>query len=501
MSETILEVRNISKGFPGVKALDDFSAVFMKGETHALVGMNGSGKSTLLKIITGVYHQDVGEIILDGEIVQFHSVQDSRSVGISQVYQEMSLVPALTVSENIFLGHMPMKHGLVSYREAVRKAKSLLERLGMEIDPTVPVEELTVAEKQMVEIAKALSMDTKLLLLDEPTAVLTKIEIENLFQLIRQIKSQGITIIYISHRLEEVFEICDRVTVLRDGKLIGTEEMSSLTPQRLIEMMIGHTQQDLFPALEMGVSEQRVIDVDGLCNHKLKDISFYLRKKEILGIYGVVGSGQKELAEALFGIDANELKVKKYEVNGREVRINSPVQAVEMGLAYIPEERKLDGLMLSLDVRQNALVTFIERFAGFMGRMNGAEEKNKTKELIGRLRIKVTDDTKTVNTLSGGNQQKIVIAKWLGRSSDILLCFEPTRGIDMAAKAQVYEALEEMRRGGTSVVIISSELPEVMGMTERMYIMRKGKFIGEFKREQYDEEKIIACAAGLEARL
>lgn len=498
MEKTIFEVRHISKAFPGVKALDDVDVVFKKGETHALVGMNGSGKSTLMKIMTGVYHPDAGDLFLDGEPIRFHSVQESRRAGISLVYQELSLVPTLTVAENIFLGHMPMRHGMISYKEAIRTAKSALERLGLQIDPNRLVEELTVAEKQMVEIAKALSVDTKLLLLDEPTAVLTKTEIEKLFQLMEQIKSQGITIIYISHRLEEVFQVCDRVTVLRDGHRIGTKEIAALTPQSLITMMIGYTLQDLFPKRIKSSSDRRVMEVEGLYSRRLRDVSFYLKEREILGIYGVAGSGQKELAEALFGIDTRGVRFGRYRIGGEDVRISSPVQAVEKGLAYVPEERKLDGLMLSLDVRQNIVIPFVDRLAGTAGRMQEAKEASITKELADRLGIKAAGMSTVVSTLSGGNQQKIVMAKWIGRGSDILLCFEPTRGIDVAAKASVYQALEEMREKGAAVIIISSELPEVMGMSERMYIMRKGRSVGVYTQEQYDESKLIACAAGLE---
>lgn len=497
MPQEILEVKEVCKTFPGVKALDHLSVTFYKGETHALVGMNGSGKSTLLKIITGVYHQDSGDVILDGKKTAFHSVLESRAAGISLVYQELSLIPALTVAENIYLGHMPMKHGMISQKEARKAAGKLLERLGISIDPQETVENLTVAQKQMVEIAKALSVETKILLLDEPTAVLTKFEIENLFRLIEQIKAQGITIIYISHRLEEIFEISDRVTVLRDGKHIGTEQIEGLSHQELIRMMIGHTLNDLFPQLETSSCEKRKMDVEGLTNRRLKDITFHLKEKEILGIYGVVGSGQKELAEALFGLNVQELKIEKYQISGKDVKIRSAIQAVEQGIAYIPEERKLDGLMLSLTIRQNILIPFIERLTGVLGMVNRKKERDTSDQLMERLKVKAPDGETIVNNLSGGNQQKIVIAKWLGRGSDILICFEPTRGIDVAAKKQVYEALEEIRRAGASVIIITSELSEVMGMSERMYIMRKGRFVGEILKEQYDEERIIACASGL----
>lgn len=494
----VLEVKNITKEFPGVKALDDVSMSLKKGEVHALLGMNGSGKSTLLKIITGVYKADEGQVFVDGQEMHFDTVLASRHAGISMVFQELSLVPGLTVAENIFMGHMPLKNKLISYKEAKRLAKELLDSLNLDIDPTETVENLTVAEKQMVEIAKALSIDTKVLLLDEPSAVLTQTEIKSLFEIIRSIKASGITVVYISHRLEEVFEIADTVTVLKDGVHIATRPMEGLDSAELIRMMIGRSMDNMFPELQYKKTDEIVMKVDKLNNYRLKDISFKLRKGEMLGIYGVVGSGQREFAEALFGVDTKDMQIEGYEINGKPVKINTPVDAVNHGLAYIPEERKHDGLMLRLSVKENVSIPFIDRLSSPIKLVDGKKEKKTVKALIDKLSIKTPSQNVLVNNLSGGNQQKVVIAKWLGRESNIFICFEPTRGIDVEAKMQVYEALEELRRGGDSIIIVSSELTEVLGMSDRLYIMRKGRFLAEINRDEFDEERILANAAGVE---
>ena len=495
---SILRVEEISKAFPGVQALDKVSVDFIKGEVHALVGMNGSGKSTLMKILTGVLKQDSGDIIMNGEKQNINSVRDSRNLGISLVYQELSLVPCLTVAENIFLGHPVSKMGLVSISEAKKKAAKLLSDLGININVNAYVEDLPVAEKQMVEIAKALSINETVLLLDEPSAVLTQNELDNLFRLIRSLKKNGVTIIYISHRLEEVFEIADRVTVLRDGKLIGTRTISELEPKELIRMMIGRTLDELFPELESAPLGIKALEIRNMRSDKLSDIDIEVLKKEIIGIYGVVGSGQKELAEALFGVHAEGVHVDEYNIYGKQAKIKNPFDAIKNGLAYIPEERKEDGLMLGLNVRDNTLITFLETLKNWLGIMKKDSEKEKTSELIQRLEVKTPSQEVLVSNLSGGNQQKVVIAKWLGKGSKTLICFEPTRGIDVNAKAQVYKALEQIRREGASVIIISSELSEVLGMCDKLYVMRKGKIVGSFNRDEMDQELILSKASGLE---
>ena len=374
----------------------------------------------------------------------------------------------------------------------------MLDSLNLNIDPATPVAELSVAEKQMVEIAKALADDPKILLLDEPSAVLTSVEIERMFGIIRQIKERGVTVVYISHRLDEVFEIADRVTVLRDGKFIGDRVISELNPSELIQMMVGRKMDDLFPELQTTDSDKVVLEVKKLSNPKLDNISFMLREKEIIGIYGTVGSGQKELAEALFGVNTKELHIEEYTINGQQVQIKNPVCAIKNGLAYIPEERKQDGLALMHSIRNNIVAPYIGDLCNKVGMVNRKKEDAIVGDLMGKLSVKAPDAEVMVNKLSGGNQQKIVIAKWLGKGSKVFICFEPTRGIDVDAKLQVYEALEKMRREGASVIIISSELSEVIGMCERVYIMRKGAFIGELSKEEFDESRIIATAAGLE---
>lgn len=498
MDNWSLEVKNITKSFPGVLALDNVSMSLKKGEVHGLVGMNGSGKSTLLKIITGNQSCDSGQLYVDGEEVKFHTVNDSKKAGIAMVYQELSLVPMLSVAENIFLGKMPLRNGMISYSTARKMAGEILDSLDLKINPAQTVQELSVAEKQMVEIAKALSNDTKILLLDEPSAVLTSVEIQGLFRIIRQIKSQGVTVVYISHRLEEVFEIADRITVLRDGKFIGDRNISELDASELIQMMVGRKMDDLFPELQTAETENIVMEIQNLRSPWLHNINLKLKEKEIIGIYGTAGSGQKELAEAIFGIEIKECKADKYIINGKAVEIKSPSQAIRYGLAYIPEERKQDGLALSLSIRNNMTAAFLECISGRGGIVDRKKEHEIVEEMMKALSVKAPDSETAVNTLSGGNQQKVIIGRWIGKNSRIFICFEPTRGIDVDAKLQVYEALEKMRRNGASVIIISSELSEVMGMCERMYIMRKGTFMGEVPKKDFDENKIIARAAGLE---
>ncbi len=498
MSDVVLLAENISKAFPGVKALDKVDFELRKGEIHALCGMNGSGKSTLLKIITGNEFKDEGKIYIDGQETNFQVVMDSKKAGINMVYQELSLVPYLSVAENILLGNMPRKNGLINYKLATQKAVGILNRLGLDINTHKLVEELSVAEKQMVEIAKALSQDTKILLLDEPSAVLTTVELKGLFKIIRQIKEQGVTVVYISHRLEEVFEIADRVTILKDGIQVGVRNISEITVNELISMMIGRSMNEFYPDIQSFNADRPVMEVVNLNNYKLKDISFYVNEKEIVGIYGVVGSGQKELTEALFGVDTKELKIEKYRIGGQDVDIKNPISAIRHGLAYIPEERKLDGIAIGLSIRENSVLPFIKKICGKLGLIKKQTENQMVGELVEKLSIKCPSADVIVNNLSGGNQQKVVIAKWLGKGSDIFICFEPTRGIDVDAKAQVYKVLEELKRSGASVIIISSELSEVLGMSERLYIMRKGEFSGELKREEYKEELILGMVAGLE---
>ncbi|RKL61612.1 sugar ABC transporter ATP-binding protein [Thermoanaerobacteraceae bacterium SP2] len=494
---TILTIKNISKSFPGVKALDNVNVDFYEGEVHALVGMNGSGKSTLLKIITGALKPDSGEILVNGKVIKIHNVLDSRKLGISLVYQELSLVPYLSVAENIFLGHLPQNGVVIDFKMAKRKSRELLNEIGMEIDPDITVESLTMAEKQMVEIAKALSINAKILLLDEPSAVLSEVELEKLFRLIRTLKNKGVTIVYISHRLEEVFEIADRVTVLRDGSVVDTKDIKEIQPSDLIRMMIGRTLSELFPEVKNLNSNKKILKIKNLKNDKLSDINIDLDEGEIIGIFGAAGSGQKELAEALFGLNTKNLTFEEYTINNKSVNIKSPDKAIKHGLAYIPEERKEDGLMLGLSIRENIVITFLDKITKMFGWIVKVNENKKVTELIKNLEIKTPSPEVIVKKLSGGNQQKVVIAKWLGKDSRIFICFEPTRGIDVNAKFQVYDALEKMRRSGASVIIISSELSEVMGMSDRIYVLKKGKIVAAFKRDEFDEELILSKAIGV----
>jgi ABC-type sugar transport system ATPase subunit len=496
----ILSVVDICKSFPGVQALSHVSIDFEPAKVHAFVGMNGSGKSTLMKIVTGAIRQDSGEIWLNGHLVEINNVHSARALGIGMIFQELSLVPSLTVAENISVGHLPKRRlkSFVKWSETKERARSLLDKLNLKVNLDAYVEDLSVAQQQMVEIAKALSIDARILLMDEPSAVLTQKELANLFSLIGTLKSQGVTIIYISHRLEEVFQIADDVVVLRDGQLIGKRNTIELDESELVRMVVGKKITDLFPPHLKKEKGEKVFEIKGLNNTKLKDISFEVCNNEILGIFGLIGSGQNELVRSILGLEKDELKIKEYRVDSRPMKITSPHQAISAGIGYISADRKRDGLLLGLPVRENITITFLERFTRFAGLVNRKTEKASARELAKRLQIKTSSINTLVTNLSGGNQQKVILAKWLGKGSKILICHEPTRGIDIDAKSQVYRLLEELRQARVGIVIISSELSEVMGMCDRVMVITKGQMHGPVNTSQVTEEQVLAMAAGLE---
>ena len=492
-SETpLLEIRGMAKAFPGVQALLDIDLDLRAGEVHALVGENGAGKSTLMKIVAGVYRPDGGSVRLAGQPIVNVSPRQALERGISMIHQELNLAPNLSVAENVFLGRAPTRGGLIDWQRLYADAEALAARLGIELNVRARVEELSVARQQMVEIAKALSLDARVIIMDEPTSALTERETEALFDIIDRLRRQGVAVVYISHRLDEIFRVADRVTVLRDGRLVGTLPVAQSTQQQLIGMMVGRELTTLFPKepLEIGepVLEVRRLRRDGV----LDDISFVLRRREILGLAGLVGAGRTELVRVLFGAD--RLDGGEILIEGRAVRIHGPRDAIRLGLGFVTEDRKLEGLVLGMTVRENETLASLAQVSR-LGFLNLARERALATRLVEQLGVRTPGVEQEVANLSGGNQQKVVIAKWLATRPRILILDEPTRGIDVAAKAEVHALMSRLARDGVSILMISSELPEILGMSDRILVMRQGRLTGEFTREQASQEAIMACAA------
>lgn len=489
-------MRGISKSFPGVKALQKVNLEIYKGEVHALLGENGAGKSTLLKILAGAYSRDEGDIEIDGQIVDVLDPKIAEELGISIIYQEFSTLPYLSIAENIFLGRQPRKmqgKGLIDWEKCNEESKKLLMRVGLTIDPKIPVSKLKVAEQQMVEIAKALSKNAKIIVMDEPTSPLTRREIDNLFQVIRDLKRQGVTTIYVSHRLVEIKEICDRITVLRDGFNVGEAATTDITIQDMIRMMVGRNLIDMFPKSNAIIGD-KILQVEHLCTtEKLRDISFYVRKGEILGISGLVGAGRTELARAVFGADPITEGVIK--IDGKIVSINNPEKAISYGMGLVPEDRKRQGLVLMMNVKNNTTLASLGNFLKF-GKLRLRKEEMVTLEFIDKLRIVTPGIFEETKNLSGGNQQKVVLSKWLCANCSLLIIDEPTRGIDVGAKIEIYELMNELVRAGIGIVMISSELPELIGVCDRVLVMHEGKITGELSREDFSEEVIMSYATG-----
>jgi ribose transport system ATP-binding protein len=480
----VLEMRGISKGFPGVQALQNVDFSVLPGEIHALMGENGAGKSTLMKVLFGAIQADSGDIFINSRPVKIHSPHDAAALGISMVHQELNLVPQMTAPQNIFLGRAPSvgPFGAVLRRsQMVREAARLLAQLDANIDLSVPVRRLSIAQRQMIEIAKALSAKIEVLVMDEPTSSLTDKEIHDLFKVLKTLKAQGVAIVYITHRMEEVFEIADRVTVLRDGRHVGTREMKGLTPDDVIRMMVGRDVQDMFPkkytprgseALRLeGVSIPGVLD----------DVSFTAYQGEILGIAGLVGAGRSEVARAIFGCEPD--MTGQIYVEGVPHTLRSPRQAIMRGIGFLTADRKGQGLILSLPIDENVVLARVD---GVMnaGIIDYSARQKAAKRFVEELRIRTPDVRRPAKSLSGGNQQKVVLAKWLYTDSKILVFEEPTRGVDVGAKVEIYQLMNELARRGVCIIMISSELPEVMGMSDRVLVMRKGRIVSEFTRRQ-----------------
>ena len=487
----VLEMRHIRKTFPGVVALDDVDFDLRRGEVHILLGENGAGKSTLMKILSGAYQKSAGQIVFDGQDVEIRNPKHAQTLGISTIYQEFNLIPHLSAGENIFLGREPHWFGLIDQRAIFQEATRALNGLGLNLDPHKLIKELKVAEQQMIEVAKALSLDARILIMDEPTAALTEHEIKELFANIRSLRDKGVSIVYISHRMEELFEIGDRVTVLRDGRTVGTYDVRETSKAELIRLMVNRELTELFPK-ERAELGPEVLRVEGLNTHAgLKDISFSLRKGEVLGIAGLLGAGRTELARAIFGLD--KIASGTISINGLPQRIGSPRAAINSGIGFLTEDRKSQGLVLPLSVKENLCLASVDKFSRW-GLMNAQEEQQAADRYVKDLRIKTPSLDQKVVYLSGGNQQKVVLSKWLCCKSEIFIFDEPTRGVDVGAKAEIYQLMNKLTASGVAIIMISSEMLEVLGMSDRILVMRGGRITGEFSAEEATSERILQCA-------
>ncbi|MGQ9887647.1 MAG: sugar ABC transporter ATP-binding protein [Aggregatilineales bacterium] len=488
----VLQLENITKNFPGVKALDNVRFEVCAGEVHALLGENGAGKSTLIKIISGVYRPDSGTIMVDGTPVQINNPREAQARGIATIYQELLLYPELTVAENIFMGHAPRtRSGAIDWAEMSRRAEDILASLNIhDLDVRRKVGTLTVGNRQRVEIAKALSQQARILIMDEPTAALTEADVVRLFDIVRLLRSRGVGVIYISHRLEEVFELADRVTVLRDGQYVDTRPVAETTRDDLINMMVGRTIDNLFPKLPAEIGAP-VLEVRELVRQPMtRGVSFTLRAGEIVGLAGLVGSGRSEVAQAIFGIRPAESG--QVLLDGKPVRIKNPQQAMKLGIAYVPEDRSTQGLIRKMRVRENISLAVLRQLSAY-GFIDPRKELKLARDSIQRFNIRAYSPEQIVNKLSGGNQQKVVVSKWLAGRPRVLIMDEPTRGIDVGAKAEIHRLMSELAQRGLAILMISSELPEILGMSDRVLVMRGGRIVAEYQREEATQEQIVAA--------
>ena len=494
MSDNIvLTLNGITKQYPGVTALDNLSLSFKKGEVHALLGENGAGKSTLIKICTGAVKPTAGTIETNGHVFTEMTPQLSEQNGIAVVYQELNLVDELSVAENIFLGQKLTGNQLFSKSLAEKKARELLASMDMDLPVTMPVKYLNPGYQQLVVIAKALRMKTRILILDEPSAALTDTEVQHLFKTVLKMKEMGTTVIYISHRLDEIFQIADRVTVLRDGCKIDTLQVADTNKDELVSMMVGRQMTEAFPEYVPCFTDEVVLEVEHLYGNGLSDISFTARKGEVLGFGGLVGAGRTELEQILFGVvkrDSGSIRL-----HGKELKAKAPINAIREGISYVPEDRKQQGLLLDTSIKKNiSMASLKELSKGLV--INQRDETQLAKKYAQALRLKAADLNYAANTLSGGNQQKIVLAKWLATQPDVIILDEPTRGVDVGAKYEIYLLMKELIKSGRTLLMISSEMEELVNMSDRILVLSEGRLTGELQRGEFDQETILRYAAG-----
>jgi ribose transport system ATP-binding protein len=490
----LLSVRGVSKRFPGVQALDKVNLDLNHGEVLALVGENGAGKSTLMKILSGVYRPDAGKILMEEqEVTPRDPIYARDHLGISIIYQEFNLASNLSVAENIYLGRLPTRRGFVQYDKLYRQAEEFLELLGADLDPRAPVSHLSVAQQQMVEVAKAISYQARLLIMDEPTAALTMRETRTLFKVVAGLRAKGVGTIFITHRLDEIFEIADRITVMRDGRTVGSLPVHKADRASVIRLMVDRDLSELFPTKEASTGTP-LLEVRHLSTPDLlRDISFTLHRGEIVGVFGLMGAGRTELAYALFGVGSRPQG--EVRLGGQPITVRSPADATRAGLGYVPEDRKIQGLILPMSVRENVTLAVLHKISQAT-MVRTSEERQVADRFIKTLDIRTPGREQRVNNLSGGNQQKVVVAKWLANDPKVLILDEPTRGIDVSAKAEVHTIMARLAEQGVGVIMISSDLPEVLGMSDRVLVMHKGHLTGEFSRAEATQERIMQAATG-----
>lgn len=495
--EYILEVKDVSKSFPGVKALQDVSFFLRKGSVHALLGENGAGKSTLVNILSGLYKPDKGNIFIEGKEVHFENTIQSQRCGISVIHQELNLCWNLTVAENIFLNReITGPLGFCRIQDMNEAARNLLEKVGAgHIVPSQKVGELSVASQQMVEIAKAVSVNAKIIIMDEPTSSITDKEVALLFQIIKNLQRNGVSIIYISHKIDEIFNICDEVTVLRDGVLVDTMPIEDVTIDKIIELMVGRPLDRIYPSAEYKMSEKTIFEVKSLYKEGfVNDVSFEIKKGEILGVFGLVGSGRTEMAKVLFGRFSKDKG--KIFLDGEEIGINNPNDAIKHGIALVTEDRKKEGLILILSVKDNIMSSNLDLVIKLLGFIDRRKEREIASQGVQKLQIKTPSIDFIVKFLSGGNQQKVILSRWLSRNIKVLILDEPTRGIDVGAKAEIYEIMRMLCKNGVAILMISSELPEILGMSDRIAVMHNNKIVKIFNKQEATQEKIMYYATG-----
>lgn len=495
MDKNMVEMKDIEKSFAGVKALDHAGLSVKEGEIHALIGENGAGKSTLMKILSGALHKDGGTVRILGEEVNIQTPKDAKRLGVATIYQEFMLAPDLTVAENIFIDRFASGEKLVHWKKLNEDARHLLCELGFEdISPSTRVGTLSVACQQVVEICKCLSRNVKILILDEPTAVLTFKEIGKLFALLRKLKSEGVSIIYISHRLEEIFELCDEITVMKDGTYVETVKTDSIDKDQLISMMVGRDIKDIFPRRDAVIGET-VLEVKDLCGSSMvQNISFSVRRGEVLGFYGLVGAGRTETMRAVFGAD--DWMSGEILLDGKPVHFKSPRMAVKSGVGMVPEDRKRQGVILEQSIRVNTTITSMEKVKNKWKIFDRKKERGFVKRVLSSINTKYGSMEHPVSSLSGGNQQKVVLGKWLAADSRVIIFDEPTRGVDVGAKTEIYQCMNQLAKEGIAILMISSEMPELLGMSDRIITMRQGKISGELSKEDFGENNLIKLAMG-----
>jgi len=494
--EYIVELKNVTKYFPGVVALNIMSLQIKPGEIHGLIGENGAGKSTLIKVLTGVYHPEEGEVFVEGNKQEFKTPNNARQAGIACVYQELNIIKLLSITDNIFMGRsIKNKVGLLDYGKMNQEAHEAMLKLGHDIDVNTACGNLGMGLQQMVEIAKAIQLNSKLIIMDEPTSSLGEKEVAQLMSTVRTLKEQGIAILFVSHKLEELFELCDRVTVMRDGELVITEDIKDMTNDRLINAMVGRTLDNLFPKITVAKGEEmlKVSDLNSI--GVLEHVSFTAYSGEILGFAGLVGAGRTETMRAIFGADGKD--GGEIYIKGKKVNIKSPKDAIREGIAFLTEDRKHQGLILAQTIKNNLILASIDKFSN-AGMLDDKKVKDTGEELIERLKIKTPSINEVTGQLSGGNQQKVIIGKWANVDADIYIFDEPTRGIDVGAKVEVYKVMNDLVKQGKCVIMVSSELPEILGMSDRVIVMRGGKIMGEIERdtEHFSQGSIMKAAWG-----